>query len=86
MSNGAFFFLHQSRSSQYVGVTGCKAAWLSLRSQCSMPLVNHSILKHAPPVNFIPFSDAGGVQVCPHPEESTEGEAGHDAALRPQAA
>lgn len=30
--------------------------------------------------------DAGGVQVCPHPEEGAEGQAGHDAAIRPEAA
>ena len=53
---------------------------------CSLPLVDDNVLKQAPLVNFIPFSDAGGVQVRPHPEESSEGEAGHDAALRSQAA
>lgn len=53
---------------------------------CGLPLVEHSMLEHAPLVNFIPFSDAGGVQVRPHPEESSEGEAGHDAALCSQAA
>ena len=31
-------------------------------------------------------TDAGGLQVGPHPEEGTEGEAGHDAAVRPEAA
>lgn len=34
----------------------------------------------------LPFPDAGGVQVGTDPEEGAEGEAGHDAALRPQAA
>lgn len=31
-------------------------------------------------------SDAGGVQVCAHPEAGTEGEASHDAALRAEVA
>lgn len=49
----------------------------------SMLLVVHN---NSPLIDFLSFPDAGGVQVCPHPEESSEGEAGHDAALRPQAA
>lgn len=32
------------------------------------------------------FPDAGSVQVSPHPEAGSEGEAGHDAALRAEAA
>lgn len=39
------------------------------------------IFKHAPLLIPIDLLDAGGVQVSPHPEESSEGETGHDAAL-----
>lgn len=28
-----------------------------------------------------PFTDACGVQICSHPEEGTQGQTGHDAAL-----
>lgn len=41
---------------------------------------------HAPLFTTIPSVDVGGVQVRPHPEESSEGETGHDAALRSEAA
>lgn len=38
-----------------------------------------------PPSPAVP-TDAGGVQVSTHPEAGAEGEAGHDAALRAEAA
>jgi len=39
-----------------------------------------------PPLSPAVPTDAGGVQVSTHPEAGAEGEAGHDAALRAEAA